>query len=74
LYLQVNTNKMDIKDVVKDEMKTTTITIRTFPSYSRWMKKNKVSPTKLFNEAVLELQQRQAENGLKKLANPTKKG
>ncbi len=46
---------MEIKNIQRIERKSVPIGIRTFPSYSEWMKKNNVSPTALFNEAVKEL-------------------
>ncbi len=46
---------MEIKNIKKDDKKNVTVTIRTFGSYSKWMKKNNISPTKVFNEAVKEL-------------------
>lgn len=49
---------MNIKNVKKEEQKKVTITLRTFPSYSKWMKENEVSPTKIFNESVKELMNR----------------
>ena len=48
---------MELQDVQKDtkERKTKIISVRTFPTYSKWLAENKVSPTKLFNLAVEEL-------------------
>ncbi len=48
---------MELKDVQKSrkEHKTVSITIRTFPSYSRFMKKNGISPTLIFNKTIEEL-------------------
>lgn len=46
---------MNLKNVKKEERKLKTITVRTFPSYSKWMADNKVSPTKVFNEAIKDL-------------------
>jgi len=49
---------MEIKDIQKDynkDLKTVSISIRTTKDISNWIKENKVSPTKLFNEAVKEL-------------------
>ena len=50
---------MEIKKVKKEERKSKTVTVRTFPSYCKWMSENKVSPTKVFNEAVKELMQKE---------------
>ena len=46
---------MEIKNVLKEGRKKKTITVRTYNSYCEWMSNNKVSPTKVFNEAVNEL-------------------
>jgi len=48
---------MKIEDVKKNikERKSIPISVRTFPSYSKWMKTNEVSPTILFNKAIEEL-------------------
>ncbi len=46
---------MKIQDVKKQERKGKTITVRTYPSYCKWMKDNEVSPTKAFNQAIKEL-------------------
>lgn len=48
---------MKLKEVQKNkkERKTTNITVRTFPSTSKWMKENNISPTMLFNKAVEDL-------------------
>lgn len=48
---------MEIKQIQKNENKSKIISVRTFPSYSKWMSKNKISPTKLFNESIDELMQ-----------------
>lgn len=49
---------MKIENIRKKERKNISIGIRTFPSYSKWMKENKVSPTALFNEALKELMEK----------------
>ena len=46
---------MKIQNIQRIERKNVSIGVRTFTSYSKWMKANKVSPTALFNEAVKEL-------------------
>ena len=46
---------MKIQESQKGELKEKVITIRTYPSYASWLKKNKVSPSKLFNTAIEEL-------------------
>ncbi len=37
------------------ERKTKSITIRTFPSYCKFMKKEQLSPSSIFNLAIQEL-------------------
>ncbi len=51
---QYNMELKQVQNKVK-ERKTTNITVRTFPSTSKWMKENNISPTMLFNKAVEEL-------------------
>ena len=46
---------MELNEIQKKELRSKVITIRTYPSYSSWMKDNKVSPSTLFNKAVEEL-------------------
>lgn len=46
---------MKIEQVKKEERKDINITLRTFPSYAKFMQENELSPTKIFNEAVKEL-------------------
>ena len=46
---------MEIKNIQRKERKTKVISIRTTRTICKWMNKNKVSPSKLFNEAVAEL-------------------
>lgn len=48
---------MEINDVKKNikERKSIPISVRTFPSYSKWMKENEVSPNAVFNKAIEEL-------------------
>jgi hypothetical protein len=41
-----------ISDLKKFESKSKVISIRTTEKISKWMSKNKISPTKLFNEAA----------------------
>ncbi len=51
---------MEIQNIQrnKTERKTESISIRTYKSYSKWMRKSNVSPTALFNEAVKELMEK----------------
>lgn len=44
--------KLNIKNLQRKELRSKQITIRTFPSYSKWLGKNNISPSKLFNESV----------------------
>lgn len=46
---------MKIDDVKKKERKSIPISVRTYPTYSVWMKKKNISPTTLFNKAIEEL-------------------
>ncbi len=48
---------MKIKEVQKrnTERKTIPISIRTYPSYSKWMRENNVSPNAVFDKALKEL-------------------
>ncbi len=46
---------MKIQEVQKIETKTVTISIRTYPSKSKWMRENKVSPNAIFDIALNEL-------------------
>ena len=64
---------MKLEDVQTDNRKEVVITIRTTKQNSEWMKRNKISPSLLFDKSIIELQQKIAEEGLSKLANPNKK-
>lgn len=46
---------MKKQDVQKKERKSVSISIRTYPAYSKWMKENKISPNSVFNKALEEL-------------------
>ena len=46
---------VELKDLQRPELRSTSISVRTFPSYATWMKKNKVSPSRLLNKAIEEL-------------------
>ncbi len=46
---------MKKQDVQNKERKSVTISIRTYPKYSEWMKENNVSPNKVFDKALEEL-------------------
>lgn len=46
---------MDIQELQKTETKSVTISVRTFPKCSQWMKDRNVSPTKVFNKALENL-------------------
>ena len=48
---------MKIEEVKKNrrEKKTISISIRTYPSYSKWMRRNDVSPNAIFDKALKEL-------------------
>jgi lysine/ornithine N-monooxygenase len=49
---------VEIEDVKRKEMRTKMISLRTYPSYSKWMAKHNISPTELFNKAVEELMEK----------------
>ncbi len=46
---------MKKQDVQKKERKSISISIRTYPKYSKWMKDNNVSPNAVFDRAMKEL-------------------
>ncbi len=50
---------MELKEIQKKELRSKGITIRTYPSYSSWMKDNKVSPSTLFNKALEEMMKKE---------------
>ncbi len=63
---------MELKDIQDNkELRTKVITIRTYPSYSKWMSKNKVRPSVLFNKAIEELMEK--ENGTASKTDEAKK-
>ena len=43
---------VELKDLERPELREEVISIRTFPSYFAWMKKRKISPSRLFNKAI----------------------
>ena len=53
---------VEIKDLQKQELKDSAISIKTFPSYTKWMKDNGVSPSRLLNKTIEELMEKQKEN------------
>ena len=59
---------MKIEDVQVTENKDIIITVRTTRQNSEWLKKNRISPSLMFDKAIEELQQKIAEEGLKKVA------
>lgn len=48
---------MEIKDIkkTKEELRSVQINIRTFKSYSKFMKDKNISPSKVFNKALEEV-------------------
>ena len=46
---------MKKENIQKKERKSISISIRTYPKYSKWMRDNNVSPNAVFNEAMKEL-------------------
>lgn len=55
ILIKYKVKTMEIKNIQRRERKGKPITIRTYPSYCKWMSENNVSPTLLFNEALKEL-------------------
>jgi len=57
---------MEIEDIQKrkkEERKSIVISIRTFPSYSQWLREKNISPNALFHKAIEELMEK-TENGI----------
>lgn len=52
---------MELKLIRKLEPRTKVISIRTFQSYSDWMKANRVSPSRVFNRALKEVMKKERE-------------
>ena len=50
-----------VKKKDPEEMKSVRMQIRTTPRISKWMKKNKVSPSLVFEKAVEELMKKEKE-------------
>jgi len=51
---------MEIHELQKaEELRSVVLTVRTYPSSSKWMRDNKVSPSKLFNKALEELMKKE---------------
>ncbi len=48
-----------VKKKDPEEMKSVRMQIRTTPKISKWMKKHKVSPSKVFDHAVEELMKKE---------------
>jgi len=46
---------MKIKDLKRPELRKAVISIRTYPSYAKWLKEKNISPSALFNKAIEEL-------------------
>ncbi len=46
---------MKIEDVKRKERKTVSISIRTYPSYSKFMRDKEISPNAIFDRALKEL-------------------
>ena len=43
---------INIEDLKRPELREKIISIRTTKTISKWMAKNKISPSKIFNEAI----------------------
>ena len=50
-----------VKKKDPEEMKSVRMQIRTTPKISKWMKKNKVSPSLVFEKAIEELMKKEGE-------------
>ena len=50
-----------VKKKDPEEMKSVRMQIRTTPNISKWMKKNKVSPSLVFEKAIEELMKKEGE-------------
>jgi hypothetical protein len=46
---------MEINELKRPELRKQMISIRTFPSYSKWLKEKDISPSAMFNKCVEEL-------------------
>jgi len=53
---------MEINELQKLEIKNVAISIRTFSSYSLWLKQKEISPSVLFNKCVEELMRKEKLN------------
>ena len=51
-----------VKKKDREEMKSVRMQIRTTPKISKWMKKNKVSPSLVFDHALKELMKKEKED------------
>ena len=51
--------QMKLNEIQKKELKEKVLTIRTYLSYSDWIKKNQISPSLLFNKALEELMEQE---------------
>ncbi|MAG07379.1 hypothetical protein CMI46_01020 [Candidatus Pacearchaeota archaeon] len=51
-----------IKKTPKEHRKEVILSVRTTKNHSEWMKKNEISPTLLFNEALTELKEKIQKN------------
>ena len=49
---------MELKELQNKERRIVGVSIRTFPSYSSWLKENKISPSKMFNKCIEELMEK----------------
>jgi len=50
---------MELKDIKRMSRKTININLKITPETSEWLKKNKISPTRLWDKAVEELIEKQ---------------
>ena len=64
---------MRLDDVKRRQNKDVVITIRTTRQNMEFIKVHDISPSRLFNKAIEDVQKYIAEDGLKKLATPKRK-
>jgi len=50
---------MEINELQNQERRSVGISLRTYPSYSLWLKEKSISPSRIFNKAVEELMEKE---------------
>lgn len=69
---------MRLTDVQRNDLKDVVVTVRTTQENFNWLKKNKISPSLLFDESIKELRQevenqKETEKNFVKFISPKKK-